>query len=295
MALILLVDATAEEARDQGRRAREARQEAARRQVRAAAEERQGGDYFAVMVVGALAITVLGPYLIGHLLMTKTFVLKPDPAVYEQSLRGLWDHFWPTYLAGLVPILLILAAFLLLRTPWEGRRGSVIIGGVALVGCLAVVLPYSMSLWHQDEMKTAAKLRETAFPFSDRFYTCGGWDFRAENGIHEPELWQVYLAQVKGFDGKECNRVNVYRGWQYVGVYTLPGGDTFTGEIRVNHVGWDHDISADHSTTFYQTDGKTHEVTPMNPVATNVDLPTERGMTLTFSLDGAGSNGFTLH
>lgn len=33
--------------------------------------------------------------------------------------------------------------------------------------------------------------------------------------------------------------MNVYRGWQFVGAYNLLDGDIFTGDVVINHVGWD--------------------------------------------------------
>lgn len=100
LVLALLLDASAETAREQGQRIRDQRAEEARGRVRSAASDLSGNDTMAVLFAGFLAITVLAPFLIGHFLMTETFVLKPDPGVYEESVRGISDHFWATYLGG---------------------------------------------------------------------------------------------------------------------------------------------------------------------------------------------------
>ncbi|OMC39019.1 hypothetical protein A5740_02980 [Mycobacterium sp. GA-1841] len=294
LALALLLDACAESALERGQQIQEDRAEEVRRRARSAASDATTYDVMAVMFAGLLAVTVLVPFLIGHFLMTKTFVLKPDPRVYEDVVRGISDHFWATYLGGLLPIVLLMGLFLVLRRPWEYRRVSVVGGAVALIGTLAFLLPLAQSQWRDAERTTIAKLRETAFPFDDRYYNCESWDFDAENGSHDAELWQVHLGRLKGTNPDGCNRVNVYRGWQFVGAYNLPDGDTFTGEIVVNAVSWTEPVRATSSRSFSQHSTKTGLRTPMNPIATNINLLTENGHVLDFSLDGAGNNGFTL-
>lgn len=294
LALTLLVDATAESARAQGQGVRDSRAEQARREIQAAAGRRRDGDLQAMMLGGFLAVTVLAPFLIGHFLLTKTFVLEPDDGVYYDEVRGIWDHFLPTYLAGLIPIVLALGVFLVARRPWQGRTATVALGWVAVFGSVVVLLPIARSQWHDAEQQTIAKLRETAFPFGDRYYDCASWDIHAENGVQQPELWQVHLGQLKGSDVDGCNRVNVYRGWQFVGAYNLPDGDIFTGDVVINHVGWDTPYETSGSGEVWSKNSTTGLRTPMNPVGTNIDLPTESGRRLNFSLDGAGADRFEL-
>lgn len=294
LALTLLVDATADTAREAGQSSLDARAAEARRVLQQAAEQRQAGDFGAMVLAAGAAVTVLVPYLIGHFLMTKTFVLKADPGVYETEVRGLKDHFLGTYLAGLIPVVLLLGIFLVARRPWEGRRRTVIIGGIAIASALFVLMPNAMSQWDDSEQTTVAKLRETAFPFDKRYLNCESWEISAEDGLQQPELWQVHLGQLKDSGVNGCNRVNVYRGWMFVGAYNLPDGDTFTGHVIVNHEGWPEPYETTGSGEIGAVSKKTGLPVPMNPIATNVELKTEQGRSLQFSLDGAGRGGFDL-
>lgn len=199
------------------------------------------------------------------------------------------------YLGGLIPIVLALGVFLVARTPWQGRRAAVVGGWVAVVGSLVLLLPITQSKWHDAEQKTVAKLRETAFPFADRYYHCVSWTFHAENGEQQPELWQVHLGRLKGSTVDGCNRVNVYRGWLFVGAFNLPDGDTFTGHVVINEVSWGHPLEDSGGTDVWSTNNDTGMRVPMNPVGTNIDLSTEGGRRLEFSLDGAGTGRFDLH
>ncbi|MBS1696693.1 MAG: hypothetical protein JST91_31310 [Actinobacteria bacterium] len=251
-------------------------------------------DHFAVGIAVVAALTVLVPFLLGHFLMTRTFVLAPDPDVYFEEVRGIWDHFLATYLAGLIPITALLGAFLVLRRPWAGRTSSVVIGGLALISTVALFLPITQSEWHDAEHKTVAKLRETAFPYADKYVDCASWTINAENGAHDPELWQVHLGLAKGTSVDGCNLAAVYRGWTFVGNFTLPDVDVFTGDIEVNHVGWDEPYRNSGGGDISQISRKTGAPLPMNPKATNVILPTSSGQVLDFNLDGAGTGQFTL-
>jgi hypothetical protein len=266
----------------------------ARRTERQAEQRLRAGDLFAAKAAVFLAVTVLGPFLIGHFLLRKTFVLNPDPGVYAEEARGIWDHLLATYMAGLVPIALALGIFLVARRPWQNRVVGVVCGWVALVGSILILLPIAMSEWHKAEQTTITKLRETAFPFHDKYLNCASWNFGAENGAQQPELWQVHLGRTLGTSVDGCNRVNVYRGWQFVGAFDLPDGDIFTAAITVNHVGWDRPYQTQGSGDISSVDRETGSQFPMNPIATNVDLPTANGRVLAFSLDGAAAGRFEL-
>lgn len=258
------------------------------------ANSRSEGDFLATLAAGALAITVLVPFLIGHFLLTKTFVLKPNPGVYDGQARGIADHFLATYLAGLLPITLALGIFLVARTPWHGRTVAVAGGCIALAGSLVVLLPMAMSKWNASEQKTIAKLRETAYPFGAHYYSCGNWKIHAENGVHDPELWQVYLGQVKGTTGTGCNQVWVYRGWQSVAYYDLPLGDVFTGEAIVNHFDWKQPVRERGTGDIWSQNSTTGVPIAMNPMGTNVELPTANGQMVDFTLDVTSTDGFKL-
>ncbi|GAB3003568.1 protein kinase domain-containing protein [Mycobacterium bourgelatii] len=295
LALALLIDATADIAREQGQRDRDDHAEEARGETLTAAASRRGwNDIKATIAAVVLAATVRVPLLIGQFVMTKTFVLKPDSNVYEASARGVRDHHLAFYLAGLIPIALLLGIFLVARRPWAGRRVAVAGGIVLLIGTPVVLLPTAVSKWHEAEGKTIAKLRETPFPFEQEHYSCASWTFDAETGAHDPELWQVYLGQSLDTPGQGCDRADVYRGRQFVGAYNLPDGDSFTGEIVVDTPGWTEPERATSSTRFAPHDNTTGRRARMDPTNTNVKLPTTNGRVLDFTLDGAGQNGFEL-
>lgn len=164
--------------------------------------------------------------------MTRTFVLEPDPDVYVEEVRGIWDHFLATYLAGLIPIATLLGAFLVLRRPWARRTWPVVTGGLALVSAVALLLPVTKSEWHDAEQTTVVKLRETAFPYAEMYVDCVSWTIGAENGAHQPELWQVHLGLAKGSSVDGCNLAAVYRGWRFVGNFTLPEGTSSRATSR---------------------------------------------------------------
>lgn len=306
LAAVLLADATAGLAQQQAATARaqiaagelaEARRleeiertrlagiEATQRQQ---ANRRRGADHSAMVLATVAAVTVLVPYLIGHFLLRKTPVLELDPAVYDERARGLADHFLPDYLGGLAVVGVLLALYLLLR-PWAFRASSVIVGWVLVAALLIVLLPTTVSKWNDAEAKTIASLRETSFPFQEEFHHCYSWDFDAENGASQRELWQVHLGSTLGTTVTGCNRINIYRGWLYVGAFDLGNGDTFTGDIVVNMPNWTEAFSTTGSSSIYQIDRQA-----MNPLAVGVDLSTAFGSHVRFTLDGGANNQFTV-
>lgn len=155
-------------------------------------------------------------------------------------------------------------------------------------------LPAATAQWKQAERGTIAELREAAYPFGAHFINCFSWTFAAENGAHQPELWQVHLGQAKGSGVNGCNTVNVYRGWAFVGRYVLPDNDVFTGQIIIQATTWTRPYETNRSENIYATKSATGAQVAMNPIGTNIELKTKRGRSLQFSLDGAGKNGFEL-
>jgi Protein kinase domain len=289
--------ATAQYAAEQRRHAAELRRQAeAQAQAEAAIEARagvrRGRDRMCMAAAAALCVTVLVPLGIGYFAMSKTSLLKPDPAIYDDGVVKWSDAFSAYYFAGVLPILLVLAGALL-WPPYQRRPISVAVGGAALIGAI-VSGSLASSNWTDTEQERVDKLRETAFPFGARYIDCATWNISAENGAHQPENWQIDLGQAKGTSPDGCNRVIVYRGWQQVGAFNLPDGEVFTKAITVNHVGWPKPYESTGSGDIWQTSNKTGERTPMNPRATNVDLPTSGGRVLDFNLDRAGANEFTL-
>ncbi|MFI7000830.1 hypothetical protein [Nocardia sp. NPDC050175] len=283
LAAVLLADATAGQAREQHQRLRADEAEARRRRAdvteqeqRRKAQGRRENDYAAMVFAALICLTVLGPYLIGHFAIRRTSLLAPDLRVFDGAVRGLTDHFGPDYLAGAAAVTAVLAVFLLVR-PWSFRVSSVVIGWALVAGLVAWLLPLTTTKWHDAEQTSVTKLASTAFPFNDRFYSCDGyrysinWSAGAVGGARS-EVWQIYLSQAAGFAGG-CNRIDVYNGWQRVGVFTTGDGDTFLSGRWANT-----DISVG---VFY-----------LNTIW--VSVPTRNGGTMRFTLEGAQHNEFLL-
>lgn len=83
----------------------------------------------------AVCVTVLVPLGIGYFGMSKTSLLKPDPAIYDDGVIKWSDAFSAYYFAGGLPILLILAGALL-WPPFQCRPLSVAVGCAALIGAM---------------------------------------------------------------------------------------------------------------------------------------------------------------
>jgi len=173
----------------------------------------------------ALCVTVLVPLGIGYFVMTKTSLLKPDPAMWTDRVRKFSAQFPAYYMVGVVPILLILAVALL-WPPLQRRPVSVGVGVAALIGVL-FMSSWASGSWDSAEKAAAQRLVSTVYPFGAEYHTCGvfSFDLRFGSGMHE--MWQVHSAQQRGFRGDGCNRIDVYKGWTGMGVFTLPDGDTF--------------------------------------------------------------------
>ncbi|MFD3458353.1 hypothetical protein ACFWVM_01470 [Nocardia fluminea] len=255
------------------------------------AKPRRDNDYTAMGSAGLACVTVLGPYLLGHFALRKTFLLAPDSRVFDEQARGLADHFWADYLGGVTAIGALLAVFLLVR-PREFRQREVIIGGVIAAVTVLVLLPTTLSWWHEAEGNTVTSLRESAFPFAARYVDCASWEIEAENERWQHELWQVHLGQTKGSPRvSECNQVSVYRGWERVGSFELDNNDHFTESITVRDVTWSAPFTTDRSTTIYSTTAQGTRVR-MKPADVTVELPTTDGRTITFDLAGSTAGRF---
>ncbi|CAM2744362.1 hypothetical protein [Skermania piniformis] len=301
LSLVLLADVSFDAAADQARQTRQAADERRQNQERAAAEQRQNdlraagrrrtrNDWPALQLLGAAAVTVLVPYLVGHFLMRRTPLLADDPAVFEPRVRGLLDHFVPDYLGGLLALTVPVALFLVVR-PWAYRQRTAVIGAVLLAASLFVLLPMASERWKAAEAASAVKLRETSFPYADNYFNCASWTLGAENGRHQSELWQVHLGQSLGTPGTACNRVDVYRGWQFVGKFELDGEEGFTEAVTVTTPDWTEAYHATSSGDIYSTAADGRRV-PLNPITTTIALGTTAGRDLNFTLDGAATGGF---
>lgn len=235
------------------------------------AAERTKSDIRMIVTWFCLCVTVLVPYLIGHFGIRRTNWLPADSALFDARVRGLATYFLPDYLSGVITLSLLLSAFMLLRN-WN-RRTPNIIGAAALtLACAFVVYPFALEKWRTAETESIHKLATTAFPFDDQYYTCDSAIYEIEwtNGAEEP--WQIYLARTQNSqDG--CNLVEVYRGWTYIGSFAMHDGDVFTPGTWNNT-----DISSGGFT--------------LDQIWIN--LATDNGGTLRFTLAGAGRAEFTV-
>ena len=281
-------------AAEERRRTTEERERQQREQQRRnATQPRRDNDYRAMGLTVLACITVLGPYLFGHFVLRKTFLLSLDQDVFDEEARGLIDHFWADYLGGVTAIGALLAVFLLVR-PRELRQREAIIGGFVAGLTLIVLLPTTLSWWDEAESKTITSLRETAFPFAARYVDCASWDIEAENELWQNELWQVHLGQTKGSPrGGECNQISVYRGWERVGSFDLDSNNHFTESITVRDVKWSEPFTTDRSTTIYATTAQGVR-TRMKPADVTVELPTTNGRTVVFDLADSATGRFEL-
>ncbi|WP_288338252.1 hypothetical protein [uncultured Gordonia sp.] len=227
-------------------------------------------------------VTVLAPYLLGHLVMRRTALLAPSEAVYDGAVRGVFDAFLADYLAGVVVILALLAAFLLLR-PWHGRVIMVVIGAALLISTF-VAAGKASTAWASAEADAAEKLRTTAFPFQKRYKTCEVWTFNGENGLQQAELWQVYLTSTVSASG--CNKIEVYRGWTFVGYRQLRSDLEFQSPVTISNPGWMEPLNADSGLLGVQTTTAAGIDEPVNPVVTSMQFATSGGYPVSFSLDG---------
>jgi hypothetical protein len=298
VAQLILLESVLGTALTQARQAEEQRDATEERERLQREQERRGlarprrdNDYTALGLAGLACITVIGPYLLGHFALRKTFLLAPDSRVFEEEARGLADHFWADYLGGVTTIGALLAMFLLLR-PREFRQREMIIGGVIAALTVVVLLPTTLSWWNEAEAKTVTSLRESAFPFTARFVNCASWEIEAENGLSQSELWQVHLGQTKGSPRvSECNQVSVYRGWERVDSFDLDNNDHFTESITVRDVNWSEPFTTDRSTTIYSTTAQGAR-TRMKPADVTVELPTTSGRTVAFNLADSAAGRF---
>lgn len=227
----------------------------------------------------ALAVTVVGPNLLGHFLLRKTFLLCPNSSVHNDQVRGLADHFLPDYCAGSLVVALAISVYLLVRL-WEFRTPSIVIGWALVAVSLMWLLPTTRSSGNRAEAVSIDHLRETVFPFASQYVECRDWTFDAENSTHQSELWQVYLGRTAGTgsSGGGCNRIAVYRGWQFVGAYDLVD-DTFGSTITVNKPDRSKPFTLQGSGSISQTN-RLH----MDPGVVGVTLPTEAGWTVNLRL-----------
>ncbi|KQQ05738.1 MULTISPECIES: hypothetical protein [unclassified Rathayibacter] len=197
--------------------------------ARAKAAVRRTSD--ALVIVGSIiaCITVVVPWLIGRWPARDTF-FRTNGLLFDTRVRGDGDYFLSDWMMGCAIILLVVAAFLLLR-PWSLRAASIVFGFTALAAAALWLIPASSAQWNAAEQVSYSKLTTTAYPwsvkgdiFSKVTYSCGSDQLEVEGA-----LWQVHTGQTSSSTGSGCNMVAVYRGWQWMGSATVPDGESIDG------------------------------------------------------------------
>lgn len=230
---------------------------AARSRRRAAVKDWLGRrspiDRLAVSILLWTGLTVIVPWLIGRFILQDNIILTRGSGVFDTATREFWPTVIPLYLGGLAALLLIAGAAMVFQ-PWTGRNGPGI-AGVVLVGAGIIVSMFAANLWASAEAQAAERLTMTAYPFDDRYLTCGYADALLTDEYGETWMYQVWSARVEGATPTpgECNRIELYRGWQWVATEDLPEGQT----IVSSPVFIGGTTSADGVFHYVQTDGQT--------------------------------------
>ncbi|CAN7326690.1 hypothetical protein [Arthrobacter sp. LjRoot14] len=175
-----------------------------------------------------LALTGVGPWLIGRFVLQDNIMYTTTSGVFNRSAREFWPYV-PTLYVGGVAALLLLGGIAMVLQPWVGRIGPGIVG-LALVGASFAVGSFGTSLWQAQEDATAQRLMGTPFPFGDSYYTCGHAEASLMDASGKSWLYQVWSARIAGSQvaADACNRVVLYQGWQQLKAYDLPSGQTIT-------------------------------------------------------------------
>ncbi|GAB2736832.1 hypothetical protein GCM10027090_05250 [Sinomonas soli] len=175
-----------------------------------------------------LALTGVGPWLIGRFVLQDNIMYTTSSGVFNRSARGFWPYVPTLYLGGLAALLLLGGIAMALQ-PWVGRIGPGFVG-LVLVGASFAVGSLGTSLWQAQENATVQQLMETPFPFDNSYYTCGHAEASLKDASGKSWLYQVWSARIAGSQvaADACNRVVIYQGWQQLKTYDLPSGQTIT-------------------------------------------------------------------
>ncbi len=214
-------------------------------------------DKVAIALVLWLGLTAIVPWLIGRFILQDNILFETGPGVFEPSAREFWPYAIPLYLGGLA-IVLVLAGLAMVFQPWKGRNGLGLTG-IVLVGAGVAAGMFGTTLWAAAEEGTATRLTSTAFPFADEFLTCGHAEASLTDASGETWLYQVWTARIKNSEvgTSDCNRIQIYKGWQHVGTVDLPEGQVvIDGPAFVSGA-----TTADAVFQYVQTDGQTIPLT----------------------------------
>lgn len=185
-------------------------------------------DKFAISLLLWAAFTAVVPWLVGRFVLQDNILFRTGSGVFDTDAREFWPYALPLYVGGMAA-LLTLAGLALVLQPWSGRKGAGI-AGLFLVAAGLASGNFGTTLWASAEEGTATRLVSTAFPFDDQFLTCGHAEAVLTDDSGESWLYQVWTARIKGSDvgSRDCNRIQVYKGWQHVDTKDLPEGQVVT-------------------------------------------------------------------
>jgi Protein kinase domain len=210
-------------------RQREAEQRriARRQQRQQSAARRRATDRTIIGWAIALCATVLVPWLLGRYAL-RGWLFRPDGAgVFDGEARGSGDYFLSDWTAGCCVIALVAFVLLVIR-PWWGRAGSLVVAAILAGAAIFGLMPYSEHQWSAQETITASKLRGTAYPFSEKYYTCGkaSKPFGKSKVISGgPDVtYSLFSARDQGSSVDGCNRLDFYQGWRRVKTINLKKG-----------------------------------------------------------------------
>ncbi|WP_091325171.1 hypothetical protein [Arthrobacter sp. cf158] len=175
-----------------------------------------------------LALTGVGPWLLGRFVLQDNIMYTASSGVFNRSAREFWPYVPTLYVGGVAGLLLVGGIAMVLQ-PWTGRVGSGLVG-LALVAVSLPVGSFGTSLWQAQEDATAQRIVVTPFPFEDSYYTCGHAEASLLDASGKSWLYQVWSARMAGsqVSADACNRVVIYQGWQRLRADDLPSGQTIT-------------------------------------------------------------------
>lgn len=190
-----------------------------RAQIQAANRTARGKDISAFLLAIAACVTVLIPWLIGHLLLGTS--RAPGPGVFDTTARRKGNYFLTDWTLGCAVVGVVAVAYVLLR-PWRGRAATLVTAGAAGAAIAAVLVPYSNRQWALAEAGTARTLITQPYPFNDHFYSCGSAAIRSKNG-GTTRIYTLFTGRTKGSNVNGCNRFELFDGWRRIALVSTTG------------------------------------------------------------------------
>ncbi|MEP9385591.1 hypothetical protein, partial [Nocardioides sp. KR10-350] len=216
----------AEERRQREQHEEEDRQRKATAAAAAArgAANRRTFDWSVVVLAVGACVTVLVPWLIGRFALRDRFGRATSVAVFDPAVRKAGDYFLTDWLSGTCVILVVAGVVILAGRYWPRRILSIAMAFAMIGAALFYLRPIAISKWSEAEAHSAMLLETTAFPFSDRYKTCGSDTLTFTRDDGTKYVVSAFSAHISGTADEGCNRVEIYRGWCPVKTINLPSG-----------------------------------------------------------------------